>query len=568
MKLYFGLLFMCIVAIVSIKEVHGNNLVPLEWAIETEQFSKKDSVNILLSWERQGFSSTDGKCRLSNSFFITDLNSDYIIESKLQCHIDSIVINDKLVACDIDTKFWTDRKASTIIDIPNGTLRTGENEVVIFCERLAYTGGIGHNVFSISNKTDSLQREYVKVKIGNSDHQFSRMPMGIKIEYSSIMGGSLRVKIENSFHEKVYEKVLALTPSVSGIIDLSLEEVDNLQGFYQCMAIIDSQTHCGDVEWFAVDPKNIACDNHCAPLDFDEYWRNAKKELDRVPMCSNLIYVDSLSTEYRKAYIAEMQSVGDLTIRAYYFVPRKEGQYYAIIHLPGYGDGFENLDALKFDTTERIDMALCVRGHGISADVFNPGFDVPGIWGYGLYARDSIAYRSIYLDCVRAVDFLYSRQEVDKARIGVVGGSQGGGLALATAGLCNDRIAACAYFDPFPCDIAHQIEIRTICMQQISDYLNYYNNPCSFTDAMTVQNYIDTKYFAPYIKSKVFYATALFDDDCPPHVGFAAYNHIDSDKQYVIYPLDSHLGESNHKAEFMKWFETVFHTDNGGMHHK
>ena len=42
-------------------------------------------------------------------------------------------------------------------------------------------------------------------------------------------------------------------------------------------------------------------------------------------------------------------------------------------------------------------------------------------------------YAGAFMDCIRGVDFLASRPEVDAARLAVTGGSQGGGLAFATA---------------------------------------------------------------------------------------------------------------------------------------
>ena len=55
------------------------------------------------------------------------------------------------------------------------------------------------------------------------------------------------------------------------------------------------------------------------------------------------------------------------------------------------------------------------------------------------------------MDCIRAVDFLASRPEVDSDRIAVWGGSQGGGLSLATAAL-DKRISFCMADVPWLCD--------------------------------------------------------------------------------------------------------------------
>ena len=54
---------------------------------------------------------------------------------------------------------------------------------------------------------------------------------------------------------------------------------------------------------------------------------------------------------------------------------------------------------------------------------------------YNVTDRERYYYRGAYMDCVRGVDFLCSRPEIDTSRIGVWGFSQGGGLSLATAAL-------------------------------------------------------------------------------------------------------------------------------------
>ena len=151
--------------------------------------------------------------------------------------------------------------------------------------------------------------------------------------------------------------------------------------------------------------------------------------------------------------------------------------------------------------------------------------------------------------------FLDSRPEIDAARIGVKGGSQGGGLALATAALCADRISACAYFDPFPCDIRHQIRIRTTCETELKNDLSYYGNPCSFIDVMNIQDLIDTRSFALKIKCPVLYTAALFDDDCPVHGGFTVYNLLTTSKQYKVFPYDGHIEGFSHDAYIMKWLD-------------
>ena len=194
----------------------------------------------------------------------------------------------------------------------------------------------------------------------------------------------------------------------------------------------------------------------------------------------------------------------------------------------------------------------------MSRDYFDPNKTGPGIWGYKIFSEDENSYRGIYMDCVRAVDFLWNREDVDKTKIGVMGGSQGGGLAIATAALCKDKISACAYFDPFPTDIEDFLELRTICKTEIKNFLNFYQNNYTWNQAIEVQKLINAENFADEISCPVFFISALLDDDCPSHVGFSVYNKIKSKKEFKIYPNDGHICDGKYNKDFMNYFKNKF----------
>ena len=60
-------------------------------------------------------------------------------------------------------------------------------------------------------------------------------------------------------------------------------------------------------------------------------------------------------------------------------------------------------------------------------------------------------YRRVYTDGVRAVEAVLTRPETDPDKLAVVGGSQGGGIAIAVAGL-EPRVKAAMPDVPFLCD--------------------------------------------------------------------------------------------------------------------
>jgi cephalosporin-C deacetylase-like acetyl esterase len=50
----------------------------------------------------------------------------------------------------------------------------------------------------------------------------------------------------------------------------------------------------------------------------------------------------------------------------------------------------------------------------------------------------------------------------------------------------------------------------------------------------------------------------LFDDDCPPHINFAAFNNIKSKKEYYIMPHKPHnLGDEWHQY-YGNWLRKMF----------
>ena len=93
-------------------------------------------------------------------------------------------------------------------------------------------------------------------------------------------------------------------------------------------------------------------------------------------------------------------------------------------------------------------LSVAVRGKLRSSGEFNPGY--PGLLTSGLEHRDLYGYRGVISDCVRGVDFLTSRPEIDPERIYACGSSQGGGLTLITSALRPEIKGGVAGY-PFLC---------------------------------------------------------------------------------------------------------------------
>ena len=127
---------------------------------------------------------------------------------------------------------------------------------------------------------------------------------------------------------------------------------------------------------------------------------------------------------------------------------------------------------------------------------------------------------------------------VDENRVGVFGGSQGGGLSLACAALVP-TIKRCAPDYPYLSDYKRVWEMDLD--KGAYEGLRYYFRSCDprhehEDEIFEKLGYIDIQHLAPRIRAKVLMGTGLMDTTCPPSTQFAAFNKITSEKQVLVYP--------------------------------
>jgi cephalosporin-C deacetylase-like acetyl esterase len=377
------------------------------------------------------------------------------------------------------------------------------------------------------------------------------IPATVKSEFRKVYRGGLTLKIVTDFGDPVYE----------GYRDVSVKKmsteyvpfmVKNLKpGFYK--ATLSLQSKMGNKKYsfnFGYEPEKIVSPADPQP-DFEEFWQRTRAELASVDPQYKLIRVDSLCTENHNVYLVEMRSLGNALIRGWYRVPVKPGRYPAIMQVPGYSS-VEVPSYVNYGD-DIIGFALNIRGHGNSTDDVNPGF--PGYILTNLGDKEKYIYRGAYMDCVRGIDFLCSRTEVDASRIAVEGASQGGALTFATAALAADRIAVCAPQVPFLSDFRDYFRVAA---WPANEFIDLVENKKALTwdQVYYTLSYFDIKNLAPMIKAPLIMGAGLMDDVCPPHINFAAYNLVTSEKKYIVYPYAGHgLPDDFYRAK-MDWIRT------------
>jgi cephalosporin-C deacetylase-like acetyl esterase len=283
------------------------------------------------------------------------------------------------------------------------------------------------------------------------------------------------------------------------------------------------------------------------PADFMDFWEQSISMLKDVDPEYTLRRIDREEGAKTDLYEVEMKSYGGLTVRGWLEVPRKKGKYAALLRVPGYTENLEPLD--KYD--DMIIFSFNTRDHGASDNTGPRTYDM---WVRGMESKENYFYRGIFLDCIRALDYLESRDDVIMDKLAIWGGSQGGGLSFAIAAL-DSRVKLCIADIPYMCDypryfaITHWNEIDHWFAEDPSHTWQLMNETLS---------YFDTKYLAKKITCQVIMGIGLQDDTCPPSTSFMTYNLIESRKNFTIYKTEKHSQPDSHYEDRFLRIRTAF----------
>lgn len=283
------------------------------------------------------------------------------------------------------------------------------------------------------------------------------------------------------------------------------------------------------------------------PPDFDDFWAGTLVEAAghdigvRVrPVTTGLITVDTYDVTFR-GYAGQ-------EVRAWLRVPAGHtGSLPAVVQYVGYGGGRGHaLESLLWASAGFAHLHMDTRGQGAgwsTGDTPDPapaGPQVPGVMTRGILDPAGYYYRRLYTDAVRAVDAARALPQVDPARVAVLGGSQGGGLALAVAGLRRD-LAAVVAFVPFLCDFPRATRITDAYpYREIADYLKTHRE--SVEQVHRTLSYVDGVNFARRATAPALFSAALMDATCPPSTIHGAFHEYGGPREMLLWEYNGHEG--------------------------
>ncbi len=274
--------------------------------------------------------------------------------------------------------------------------------------------------------------------------------------------------------------------------------------------------------------------------DFEQFWETTVREAVQQPINAELIPFD-LPADGLQCYAVRFDGFKGGRLAGWYVHPTKRGTFPGVCMYPGYNwRGTRPLDMLALAAQGVCVLSIDCRGQtgqsqdaSLVAEGCAPGWMTKGI-------RDPKEYyfRFVYADAIRALELLARREEVDDKRLAVTGGSQGGGITIAAAALSDRPILALVDL-PFLCDFRRAIDIALAGpYAEIVTFLKSF--PGMYSDVMQTLSYCDGINLSPWIKCRTVVCNCLWDDVCPPSTVFAAYNHMQCEKQIELFPYHKH----------------------------
>ena len=288
------------------------------------------------------------------------------------------------------------------------------------------------------------------------------------------------------------------------------------------------------------------------PLNFMEYWKGEMKRADLLaPMEPVVEKLEKYSNENHTSYKVTFEAIDDI-VYGYLNIPAKPGPRPAIVYVPGAGPGH----SAPLEDNEFVTLVMNVHP-------FDPFIENKPVGMYmfnGGNSREATFYHRVIIGIARAIEWLANRPEVDSARIGYYGSSQGGAFGLIEAGLTG-RFAAVVCNVPAMCDhFGADLGRRPGWPSYRNHFMTKDAEGNSVHDSVSEAwiPYYDAAAFAGFIQCPIRVIVGFIDDTCSPSSVYAAFNAIPSEDKTMIHEIDmGHATRNSFWGDAVTWMKGV-----------
>ncbi|MFQ6026956.1 MAG: acetylxylan esterase [Dehalococcoidia bacterium] len=286
-----------------------------------------------------------------------------------------------------------------------------------------------------------------------------------------------------------------------------------------------------------------------SPTDLQKFWKSTVAELGQTPMNESLTPDPEQSGREYDAYLVKLDSFQGKRLRGWYSVPKDPPpgrKLPGILGVPGY-QGNKTIPVHLVQSGFAV-LTLFPRGQGESKKEWELEHSTK--LTYYPTEKDKFYYRGGYMDCLRGLDFLSSRAEVDASRLGMWSRSQGGGFTLATAAL-DSRLQVAVAEQPFLCNYPESSKLTSRPYCELTEHIAAH--PEQRQEILDTLAYFDPLHLAESIVCPTLVDIGLKDETCPYHTIMPVFEKIRAPKAVHVYPDLTHSACTDFNAHALNW---------------
>ena len=330
-----------------------------------------------------------------------------------------------------------------------------------------------------------------------------------------------------------------------------------------CAVTVEVKEHTGKPEaiGYVVAPEGFRA-GYEEPADLMPYWDNLKKQLKALPMQVKTTTLE-VPQQYQGKYTCqdvEINCLGPAPVRAYMAKPagakKKSLPIIILCRAAGVSGNWCRCSVGECVGNAALGngaLSLDINAHGMlngqSDDFYRmlEGGQLRNYYEHNAADRETYYFRGMYLRLLRAIEYMTRQPEWDGRRILVIGESQGGGQAVAAAGL-DSRVSCVVLNVPAMQDLGGARKgRRSGWPQPIESHPNL-----SAEQLDTTLPYFDGALLIRHSKAEIYCEMGLIDTTCPPSAVWSSLNNAKGKKTVNCVPFRTHAWPSGPIASYWR----------------